>query len=273
MDDRRRRLIQRRGWDRAASCYERYWQRQLRPAHDGLLEAVDLRPGENVLDAACGSGVLTLRIASAVGPDGSVLASDLSPKMMSVTAARALAIGATNVATACADVEQLDVDRQFDVALCSLGLMYVPDPQAAIAGLHRALRPGGRIGLLVWGARSRCGWAALFGIVDARVTSDVCPHFFALGAPGVLSAALQRAGSVDVVETRLSVSLDYRDDTEAVGAAFLGGPVALAYARFDADTRRQVADEYLTSIEPFRTDAGGYRVPGEFVVASARRPR
>ena len=83
---------------------------------------------------------------------------------------------------------------------------------------------------------------------------------------------LRDAGFVDEDEARLSVSLDYRDGDEALGAAFLGGPVALAYGRFDTETRDQVADEYLASIEDFRTDDGGYAVPGEFVVASARNP-
>lgn len=273
MDPRRHRLVQRRGWDRASTCYERYWQRQLEPAHDLLLGTLGLRPGEDVLDVACGSGALTLRIAEAVGPEGSVLATDLSPKMTEATRSQAERAGFDHVRTACCDAEQLDLDGRFDVAVCALGLMYVPDPVAAITRLHRAVRPGGRVGLLVWGERKRCGWAAVFGIVDARVASDVCPRFFGLGAPGALVGALERAGFADVAEHRLGTTLDYDDDAEALGAAFLGGPVALAYGRFDDDTRRTVSHEYLESIAPFRGEDGSYRVPGEFVVACARRNR
>ena len=272
MEARQQRLIQRRGWDRASTCYERYWQRQLQPAQDHLLETLTLVPGEAVVDVACGSGVLTMAIASAVGPNGRVLATDLSTKMTAATEARALAAGACNVLTESCDAEELHGDGEFDVAVCSLGLMYVSDPAAAIARMHQALRPGGRIGLVVWGERSRCGWAGVFGIVDARVSSDVCPRFFALGAPGTLPALLERAGFVDAAEVRLSVALDYHDDSEALGAAVLGGPVALANGRVDADTRHQVSDEYLRSIAAFRHDDGSYHVPGEFVVGSARRP-
>jgi hypothetical protein len=71
---------------------------------------------------------------------------------------------------------------------------------------------------------------------------------------------------------RLAVDLDYADDAEAVGAAFLGGPVALANAHFDPATRDQAHRQYLDSLAPFLTGSGGYRVPGEFVVAWARRP-
>jgi hypothetical protein len=71
---------------------------------------------------------------------------------------------------------------------------------------------------------------------------------------------------VDVTEVRLPVVLRYASDEEACGAAFAGGPVALAYSRFDEATRDEVHDEYLRSIAPWRT-ASGYDIPGEFVVA------
>jgi hypothetical protein len=122
----------------------------------------------------------------------------------------------------------------------------------------------------VWGERRHCGWAELFPIVDRRVQSDVCPMFFFLGAPGAIEATLQNAGFVDVSVTRLQVGLAYRDKAEAIGAAFLGGPVALPYGRLSDDERREVELEYLDSIEEFR-DGAGYLVPGEFVIATAAR--
>ena len=121
-----------------------------------------------------------------------------------------------------------------------------------------------------WGARRNCGWAELFPIVDARVSSDVCPMFFALGATDSLADLLRAGGFIDVEHTRLSVELVYADDAAALGAAFLGGPVALAYSRFDDATASSAHADYLTSIAPYR-DGAGYRVPGEFVIASGRR--
>jgi SAM-dependent methyltransferase len=272
MNPRRHRLVQRRGWDRAAAHYERCWLRQLAPAHDLALATAAPQPGERALDVACGGGAVTLRIAAAVAPTGCVVATDLSPNMVAATAAQAVAAGLTNVDAVCCDAEALDVDGPFDVAMCSLGLMYVPEPGAALGELRRVLRPGGRVVTTVWGERRGCGWAGIFGIVDARVDSDVCPLFFALGAPGALSGALAGAGFVDVEQTRLRTHLDYPDADGAIGAAFLGGPVALAYARFSPEVRHAVHAEYLASIADFATPHGGYRIPGEFVVASARQP-
>jgi SAM-dependent methyltransferase len=167
------------------------------------------------------------------------------------------------------DAEDLPFDDgTCDVALCGLGLMYVPEPMKALSEMQRLLKPGGRIAVAVWGERKNCGWAGVFPITDARVVSEVCPLFFSLGARNVLAANLARAGFRDVRERRLSTVLHYPSNDEALIAAFRGGPVALAYGRFDDATKAAVHSEYLASIAAFKTD-DGYRIPGEFAVASA----
>ena len=269
MEPKLQRRVQRYGWDRAAAFYATYWGEQLRPAHEALIGRSALRAGEHLVDVACGGGEITFAAAEQVGPTGHVLGLDISEKMVAVARAEAEARGSSNTSFRRSDAESLDCeDESFDVALCSLGLMYVPEPLVAASEMHRALRPSGRIAVATWGERHRCGWAELFPIVDRRVTSDVCPMFFFLGAPGVIEATLVQAGFVDVSVVRLRVDLAYRDDGEAVGAAFLGGPVALPYGRFGDDERRDVEREYLDSIAEFR-NGEGYLVPGEFVIATA----
>jgi hypothetical protein len=76
-----------------------------------------------------------------------------------------------------------------------------------------------------------------------------------------------------MMQQRLSVTLDYADADEACDAAFVGGPVALAWSRFDAAARSRVRARYLQAILPWRQGDGGYRVPGEFVIVSAVRSR
>ena len=276
MDAKLQRWVQQRGWDRAVGHYQTYWQRQLRPAHDGTLAAARLAPGERVIDIACGTGLVALPAAEAVGPMGRVLATDISQRMVDDTAKRAAELGLTNVDVLRCDAENLGPARdvtgvEFDVALCALGLMYVPQPAAAMREFARVLHPGGRAAITVWGERRNCGWAELFPIVDARVSSDVCPMFFALGAPGTLAAVAEQAGLVDVEERRITTELVYEDDAAAIGAAFLGGPVALAHSRFDDATRTSAYAEYLDSIAPYRAGTG-YRVPGEFVIVAGRVP-
>jgi ubiquinone/menaquinone biosynthesis C-methylase UbiE len=271
MDPRLQRRVQRYGWDKAAPVYEQHWARQLLPAQECLLELAALRPGERVLDIACGTGLVTFPAAAAVGPAGAVAATDISEAMVRHVSEDAARRGLHHISARRLDAEALDVpDASFDVALCALGLMYVPDPLAALREMARVVVPGGRCVAAVWGARANCGWAEIFPIVDARVQSEVCPMFFQLGTGNTLAHTMTRAGLTAIEVRRLATTLHYASGDEACGAAFAGGPVALAYSKFDETTRNEAHAEYLASIEPFRV-GDGYEIPGEFVVAKGTR--
>jgi ubiquinone/menaquinone biosynthesis C-methylase UbiE len=261
--------VQRYGWDRAALDYESLWQAQLSSAQTQLLASVSLRPGVRVLDVACGTGLVTFSAAQAVGPTGRVLGVDLSGRMIEAARRRAEERNTSNTTFARMDAESLDLpDAGFDVVLCSLGLMYMPDPEKAVREMVRVLRPGGRLVLAVWGERSACGWAPLFPIVDAEVSSEVCPLFFRLGQKNALARLCAEAG-VELLELhRLTTVLFFANADEACNAAFVGGPVALAWSRFDDEVRLRVCRRYLEAIEEWRHDRG-YRIPGEFVVMAA----
>lgn len=261
------RRVQRYGWDKAASHYEPYWQRQLEPGQKRLLEIANLKPGERVLDVACGTGLVTFPAAEAVAPGGEVLGTDISAEMVERARQRVKEQGFNNITFERMDAEDLDLaEGSFEVALCSLGLMYVPDSLQALREMHRSLASGGRAVTLVWGERDRCGMAQIFQIADRRVRSEVCPLFFQLGTKDILSQAFLAAGFAGVTFERFPTVLSYGSGEEAYSAAFEGGPAALAYYRFDESTRREVREEYLDSIEAYRSGEG-YEVPGEFVVA------
>jgi ubiquinone/menaquinone biosynthesis C-methylase UbiE len=272
MDPRLRRRVQRYGWDRAVVAYEAGWRDQLEPAHSLMLEVAALRPGERVLDVACGTGLVSFRAAETVGMQGTVVGTDISGEMVETARRHAALRELANARFERADAEALPCpDASFDAAVCALGLMYVPDPVRALCEMRRLLRPGGRAAAAVWGARRKCGWAEIFPITDARVASDVCPMFFHLGTEDTLASTFEAAGFADVRSERLSTTLCYASPEHALAAVFHGGPVALAYSRFDEATRRAVHAEYLDSIAAYRT-GDGYAVPGEFVVAAAQAP-
>lgn len=269
MDARLQRRVQRYGWNKAAAHYESYWSAQLKPAQDLMLAMANLQPGEHVLDIACGTGLVTFRAADAVGPHGVIAASDISEDMVASVAAAAAARGITGDFRRM-DAEVLDhPDASFDAVLCGLGLMYVAEPPNALREMRRVLRPGGRAAAAVWGARKHCGWAEIFPIVEARTASDVCPMFFSLGTGSTLADAFRAAGFGDVRQERISVPIVFPTADAAVGAAFIGGPVALAHSRFDDATRESAYAEYLQSIDMHRRDEA-YHVPGEFVAVVGR---
>lgn len=272
MDARLQRRVQRYGWDKAADFYEPSWRQQLAPAQEKLLEMAALQAGERVVETACGTGLVTIPAAGAVGSSGRVEATDLSRVMVERLAARCAELGlADRVGCRRMDAENLDfADGAFDAAISALGLMYVPDPYAALAEMHRVLRPGGRAVAAVWGERKNCGWAGIFPVVDARVETEVCPLFFGLGTGGSLERQFERSGFTDVRSERLSTVLAYPDERSALSAAFEGGPVALAYDRFDDAVRAEAHRDYLDTIAAYRA-GDGYRIPGEFVVVRGDR--
>jgi ubiquinone/menaquinone biosynthesis C-methylase UbiE len=269
---RLQRRIQRYGWDLAADAYEFLWQQQLSAAHQHLLLQAAPRAGESVLDVACGTGLIALTAADRVGAHGRVVGVDISERMVASAQQRAEALGLENVGFLRMDGERLAcADASFDLVYCALGLMYMPDPEQALREIQRVLRPGGRVALAVWGERRQCGWSAVFPIVDAEVTSEVCPMFFQLGYAGALTALCEQAGLLAVQEQRINAPLHYANAEEACDAAFVGGPVAMAWSRFDALTRRRVQQRYLDAISEWK-QGEGYCVPGEFVVMLAKKP-
>ena len=269
MDPNLQRRVQRYGWDAAAAHYESGWAGQLAPAHDRLMAVSHLASGMRVLEVACGSGLITARIAGAVGPAGAIVATDLAQVMVDETARMASEHGLAHVTTQRMDAEELDFsDRHFDAAICALGLMYVPNPNRALAEMARVTRPGGRVSIMVWGERRKCGWADIFPIVDARVASEVCPMFFGTGGRGVLLNMAGSAGLTGVEEWRDMIELGWPDHESLLTAIIDGGPIALAAKRFSEETRGEVESEFLASVSDFRRSDGSYIIPAEFVTVT-----
>ena len=260
------RRVQRYGWDKASSYYENNWQQQLKPAHDALFASAKIEAGEKIIDVACGTGLSSFRALEATGVNGLVLGTDLSDKMVELSAKTALENKLLNVTFVRMDAEELKLsDEEFNVALCALGLMYVPAPVNALKEMHRVLKPGGRCIAAVWGKRISCGWADIFEIIDKRVSSEVCPMFFNLGNEAVLEKNFEIAGFSKIYIEKLSTVLHYHSADEACAAAFEGGPVALAYFKFTPAVQKEACEDYLASIEQYR-NGNSYDVPGEFVI-------
>ena len=272
MDPRVFRRVQRYGWDAATEAYDRGWV----PLIEGLTEACVARAapqaGERVLDLATGTGVGAFAAARAVGDGGLVTGIDVSQKMVTLASLRAATAGVRNVVFQRNDMEATGApDGAFDVVTCGFGLMFAAERAAAFREIARVTRPGGRVSVCVWGRRAACGFAEVFPIIDAHVESEVCPLFFSLGVPGALTASFERAGLTAVVEESVRVTLSWASADEACGAMLEGGAVALAWNRFDAETRAVVRAAYLASLEPFRRGER-YDVPVEVMFATARKP-
>jgi arsenite methyltransferase len=114
------------------------------------LDALRIGPGEHILDAGCGTGVVTREVTRRVGPAGRVVGLDPSPLMLSVAREIAEQEGVhAQIEFRVGDVRDLPFDdATFEVIVAITALSHTTDAERAIPGLHRVLRPGGRIGIL-----------------------------------------------------------------------------------------------------------------------------
>lgn len=135
----------------AMEVYDRVIARLFEPWARDLIGRLDPAPGEAALDIACGPGTVTLLLAEAVGQDGRVVATDISPAMIAVGRAKDVPAGFAPIEWIESPAAPLPVpDASFDLIACQQGLQFFPDPVASLAEMRRALRPGGRAAVATW---------------------------------------------------------------------------------------------------------------------------
>ena len=244
-----------------------------------LLELSAPRPGERVLELACGAGGVGIAAAELVGPAGEVVLSDVAAEMTAIAAARAAALGLGNVRALPLDLDDLDQpDEAYDVVLCREGLMFALDPAHALAEIRRVLRPGGRVALAVWGPRAGNPWLGLvFDAVGEQLGAPVpppgIPGPFALDDPDRLARLMAGAGLAEVAVTELPTPLrDASFDAWWTRTSSLAGPLARRLASLPEPATRQLRARLQEAARPYRTPAGGLDFPGVTLVAAARRP-
>ena len=200
-------------WEAAADAWDRWspllgdW---LGASTEAMLDLAGVAPGARVLDVAAGAGEQTLSAARRAGPDGYVLATDISPAILQHARSAARKAGLSNVETRELDGERHDLlpAASFDAAISRVGLIYFPDQQRALAGIRHALRPGGRFAAVVYSTPERNPFFALpVGIIRRRAQLPPPlpgqPGPFSLGGEGVLARTLETAGFRDVEVRRI----------------------------------------------------------------------
>jgi SAM-dependent methyltransferase len=267
-------------WQETAEAWDRWGptlEKWLGEATEVMLDLAGVGPGARVLDVAAGAGGQSIAAARRVGPSGVVLATDISSRILEYAERLATAAGLTNIQTKTMDGEEIDVEESFyDAVISRVGLIYFPDQQAALKGMLRALKPGGRVAAIVYSTPERNGFFSIpVSIVRRRAElpppAPGQPGPFSLGGDGVLAATLARAGfrnvEVRVVAAPLrmaSAAECLRFERESFGALhqMLGG--------LDEAARDAAWQEIERELARFEGEQG-FEAPCELLVAAGTK--
>lgn len=204
-----RRAANRARWQRRAANWDRDAPIGASVADDlnqAMIEAAGIAPGQSVIDTAAGTGEPSISIALRIGDGGTLVATDLTVRMLGAARRRAAALGLGQIRCAVTDMETLPFpDRCFDALTCRFGLMHVTDRDAAAREAGRVLRPGARAAYLVWGpAEDNTAFFVTEPIVREHFADRGPPSpRHSLGTPGMVSAILKGAGFRDVEESEI----------------------------------------------------------------------
>jgi SAM-dependent methyltransferase len=268
-DELRRRS--RETWDRQAAGWDS-GRAQLReamgPIYEALVAALDLRPGQTILELAAGPGEMGLMAAARLEQEGKLIITDFSAEMVAAAQRRAGELGVANVELRQMDAEQMDLpDDSVDGVLCSFGFMLMPDVEAALAETRRVLRPGGRLSFSVWAEMARNVWAAVGGMALAEHGHIQAPE---PGAPGPftmadrdrITALLEGAGfgAPHIEEVGIAWPYETLDDYEQFLRQF-SGSMSQVLMGLDSAAHAEVRASIERNAEPFSAD-GGYVFPG-----------
>src|SRR5262249_7559829 len=185
--------------DEAAAEYERAFAHVSDYFLPDLFDAANLTVGMRVLDVAAGTGLGAEKVLARVGHSGHVTATDVSAAM--VERARERLNAARNASAAVEDGQNLSFPSgSFDAIVCSLGLMFFPDPEQGLSEFRRVLRSGGRASASVLTAPERSYNGRINAIIAKYVPSlaEATARTFSLGDEGRLQSLFNRAGSGDV---------------------------------------------------------------------------
>lgn len=184
-----------------AEAYERYIVPGIfGPRTQPLVARVRPRPGERVLDLACGTGVVSRLVAPLVAPGGSVVGLDVSPAMLDIARSTPLAEGSVGVEWVQANATEIPLpDDDVDVVVCQQGLQFFPDRDRSVSEMHRVLRPGGRLAISVWRSLAHNTVPnALNEAMLARLGVPAGAAPFSLGDEDDLRRMLVDAGFTDI---------------------------------------------------------------------------
>ncbi len=253
-------------FDGAAEFYDRAGPSIFRQFAARLVEWMTIAPGARALDVATGKGAVLIPIAQRVGAGGSVIGIDLSSAMLDEAERAARAAGIANYQLRKMDAENLEFpDASFDAVTCAFALFFFPAMDAALREMYRVVKPGGRIGISMWGKSPfDPAWRIFAEQVRAYGVEVRNPQRVAYTPEGV-HALLAAAGFIDIETRSQTTDVVYASEDDWWNFQLTLASRAVIH-RMDEVTRARFKEEYLAKVRPF-FQADGLHLPAPVIYA------
>lgn len=240
------------------------------PYAQDLEHRFDWSAHDNILELACGTGILTTHLSRAMSPRAKLTATDLNPDMLAIAQTKKVP---GNIEWRAADAGQLPfADGSFDAVACQFGVMFFPDKAAALREVRRVLTPGGLLAFSVWGSHEQNPFGALAKEITQQFFTRDPPVFYDIpfGFPdqgfwrGLLTSASLDVKSADVVRLT-GVSATAR----AVAEGMIAGNPALLTIQERATASPEAIIDHATGVIAARYGNEPCRLPLLAVVFGA----
>jgi ubiquinone/menaquinone biosynthesis C-methylase UbiE len=271
---------QRQQWDKAATGWDR-WQTLIdEAAHavsERLVELAGVQPGSRVLDVAAGLGEPSLTAARVAGPDGKVVASDISAEMLAFGRNRAEAAGIDNIEFVESAAASLDFpEDSFDAALSRWGIIFDPDGEGAAARVRGFLTEGGRMAIASWGPPDRVPMLGVpmrtvLDLIGAEPPPPGTPGPLSRPTPEAIGGLLEGGGFSDVEVEELEIEMEWESPEQfTVFVREIAPPITALLAGQDDETRDRAWQAITDAIAERAGDDGTLRLANLVLMASGR---
>lgn len=246
------------GWKK----WDQFTMNFLQPMGDAIINELNIKEDDTVLDIACGTGEPGLTIAKLAGK-GKVTGIDLAEHMLEIANDHARNKQIKNYDTRVCDVCELPFDQNFfDKISCRMGFMFFPDMQLASDQIYKVLKSGGRIATAVWAGPAKNAWiTSIMSIISRNMQipppPDGAPSIFRCAKPGLIKGIMEKSGFKNVKEKEVNgkvllADFEYFWDMMNEVAA----PVVVALSTADDAMKEKIKNEVKDTVTPYLTSKG-----------------
>jgi SAM-dependent methyltransferase len=238
-----------------------------------MVKLADLKPGEQVLDVACGTGMAARLAAERVTSSGRVVGLDIDPGMITVARSHNSASLSTSLEWYCESALKMPFeDRTFDAVFCLQGLQFFPDRIAGLAEMLRVMKPTGRLIANVWRSIEYCKGPHALAQSLARhgIDASAAQRPYSLGNTDELKELLRQAGFQQIEVQTMSIDVHFPSAKNFIDSLAAGAPsTRLALAQVSQDDQATLVEEVSEMLAPYIT-AEGLSYPTECCIMLAR---